>query len=308
MSGGLADAVKNGPRAATARVRHLEARIRLAEAKAAKASQQASAYRAKAKGDGPLAKYRKLQADGMTDVANQRRGEADRLKVKLAKLKADQAGRDARHARHFVSSTRDEFGTAPASPGQRPGQVAKPGRASGQPPIEDPSQKGRPMYDNPANFSQAEKMRREQERNRRLRRQFEGTALNPPTPATQPKGHPMTGAISGEAVDIEQTEANIAQIKTSVADLRGALEGLSGSLASGGLNKLAGTFSQADDGLDSLSGPLAEAEKYLADQRGIAEAAQAAGEMHTNSSFYGAAGAGTAVPRNSKLLNGTRLL
>lgn len=111
-----------------------------------------------------------------------------------------------------------------------------------------------------------------------------------PDPSSDPTKGPTMTAVSGEAVNIEQTEANIAQIKASIASLRGALEGLSGSLASGGLNKLAGTFSRADDGLDSLGGPLAEAEKYLADQRGIAEAAQAAGEMHADSSFYGAAG------------------
>jgi uncharacterized protein YukE len=95
-------------------------------------------------------------------------------------------------------------------------------------------------------------------------------------------------AISGEAVNIEQTRASLDQLKTQVTDLRGSFEGMSGSLASGGLNKLAGSLATADDALDSVTTQIEAAEKQLADQEAIAEAAQAAGEMHAEKSFYGA--------------------
>jgi hypothetical protein len=108
-----------------------------------------------------------------------------------------------------------------------------------------------------------------------------------PTPIhPQPKGTPVM-PVSGEAVNVEQTRAVIDQLRSQVTDTRGAFEGASGSLASGGLGKLAGSLSSADDALDSVLSSLEEADRYLSDQEAIAEAAQAAGEMHADTSFYG---------------------
>jgi DNA repair exonuclease SbcCD ATPase subunit len=240
----LVEAVRNGPRATNAKAAHLEAQIRMHEARAKQAQDAAATHRRRATGDGPLAKSRRIRADAQATVADRHRAAANRLRTELAKLKADRAAQDAKHARHVVASTTDEHGTGPTIPDQRPGQVANPGQP---PPI--PS-------DHPA------------------------------IPA-QPKGSTMT-AISGEAVNIEQTRASLDQLKTQVTDLRGSFEGMSGSLASGGLNKLAGSLATADDALDSVTTQIAAAEKQLADQEAIAEAAQAAGEMHAEKSFYGA--------------------
>lgn len=108
------------------------------------------------------------------------------------------------------------------------------------------------------------------------------------TPIRTPsqKGTPMP-ATSGEAVNVEQTRALLANLRDNVSDLRGSFEGASGSLASGGLAKLAGTLSSADDSLDSVMSSIDEADRYLSDQEAIAEAAQAAGEMHADTAFYG---------------------
>lgn len=244
MSGGLAEAVRTGPRAANAKTAHLEAQIRMHEARAKQAQDAAATHRRRATGDGPLAKSRRIRAEAQATVADRHRAAANRLRTELAKLKADRAAQDARHEARVVASTRDEFGTGPTIPDQRPGQVAN----SGQP------------TPTPSDY---------------------------PAIPTQPKGPTMPSTVSGEAVNIEQTRAGLDQLKTQVTELRGSFEGMSGSLASGGLNKLAGSLATADDALDSVTTQIEAAEKQLADQEAIAEAAQAAGEMHQDTSFYG---------------------
>jgi hypothetical protein len=116
----MSDAVDNGPRATSAKTAHIEAKIRHAEAKAKKAHDQAAVYRRKAKGDGPLAKYRKLQADGMDNVADQHRARANQLRAELAKAKADEAARHVKHVKRTVAST--------AAEGLVPKAAAQPGR------------------------------------------------------------------------------------------------------------------------------------------------------------------------------------
>lgn len=95
--------------------------------------------------------------------------------------------------------------------------------------------------------------------------------------------------VSGEAVDLEQAYATLDQLEKLAAELRSATENASSSLASGGLAKVAGALSSGDDALDSYQAGLAEARKNLAPHQNIAEAAQAAGEMHRDPAFYGAA-------------------
>lgn len=235
----LRDAIENGPRATAAKATHIEARIKLADAKASSLQQSANNHARKAKGDGPMAKYHRGQAAVLANAADRRRAEANDLRVDLAKAKADEAARHAKHVTRTEASTAAE-GLTPKTPGQggptRPDQVAKP--------------------------------------------------VGQPSPAIQPKGRPMT-TVSGEAVNIEQTRANLDQLKGQVTDLRGSFEGISGSLASGGLNQLAGSLASADDSLDSVLTQITAAEKHLSDQEAIAEAAQAAGEMHTDTAFYG---------------------
>lgn len=248
--GGLGDAVKNGPAIKGAEAARIQARIELAEQRAKTASSQASEYRRKAGKDGPMAWYWRQVAQGMDTVTAQRRHEANKLRTDLAKAKADEAAKEAKRVKRTVASTAAS-GLVTKTPGQ-PGQS---GRAkAGQ--VAKPGGQAKPTNPNVA------------------------------SPAAQPKGRPMT-AVSGEAVNVEQTRAVIDQLRSQVTDTRGAFEGASGSLASGGLGKLAGPLSSADDALDSVLSSLDEADRYLSDQEAIAEAAQAAGEMHADTSFYG---------------------
>jgi hypothetical protein len=128
----MSDAVDNGPRATSAKTAHIEAKIRHAEAKAKKAHDQAAVYRRKAKGDGPLAKYRKLQADGMDNVADQHRARVNQLRAELAKAKADEAARHVKHVKRTVASTAAEglVSKAAAQPGR---SEAGQGKGGGQP-------------------------------------------------------------------------------------------------------------------------------------------------------------------------------
>lgn len=245
----LREAVKNGPRMQQARAAHTEAQIRLAETRAKAAHDKAAGLKRRAKGDGPLAKSRKLRADALEAIADRHRAKANQLQAALAKTRAAEAAKHRKHVKRTVASTAAS-GLVPndqARPGRaKPGQVAKTaGQAAG------PTQ---PKVASPA--------------------------------AAQPKGRPMT-AVSGEAVNIEQTRANLDQLKSQVTDVRGSFEATSGSLASGGLNQLAGSLASADDALDSVLTQIEAAEKHLSDQEAIAEAAQAAGEMHNDTAFYG---------------------
>jgi hypothetical protein len=146
----MSDAVNNGP----ARDQREDGAHRgqdpaLAEAKAKKAHDQAAEYRRKAKGDGPLAKYRRLQAEGMDTVADQRRHEAGQLRTKLAKAKADEAP-GVKHVKRTVASTAAEglVPKAAAQPGPEGGlkprrrlaRVGGPRRARWPSPTSRPSQ------------------------------------------------------------------------------------------------------------------------------------------------------------------------
>jgi hypothetical protein len=246
----LREAVKNGPRMQQARTAHTEAQIRLAETRAKAAHDKAAGLKRRAKGDGPLAKSRKLRADALEAMADRQRAKANQLQADLAKTRAAEAAKHRKHVKRTVASTAAS-GLVPndrARPGRaKPGQVAK---TTGQ--AAGPTQ---PKVASPA--------------------------------AAQPRGHSMPGTVSGEAVNIEQTRANLDQLKSQVTDVRGSFEATSGSLASGGLNQLAGSLASADDALDSVLTQIEAAEKHLSDQEAIAEAAQAAGEMHNDTAFYG---------------------
>jgi uncharacterized protein YukE len=95
---------------------------------------------------------------------------------------------------------------------------------------------------------------------------------------------------SGEAVDIETTDAMLADIKTKVADLRATFDGAGGSFASLGLNKLVSAMSKADDALGAVDPAIEDANKELAPHRDIADIAQSNGEMANTSTFYGVGG------------------
>lgn len=251
----MSDAVKNGPRATSAKVAHIEAQIRLHEAKERKARDQSAAHRKRANGDGPLAKYRKLQADGMANVADQHRGKANQLRTDLAKAKADEAAQNVKHVKRTVASTAAEGLTPkqqarPAPPGRaKAGQVAKPtGRAKPTKPTQRT------------------------------------------IPAQPTKGTPAMTAVSGEAVDVETTEAMLAGLKTQVAEIRSTFDNAGGSLAKAGLNKLANTLNKADDALGSVDTGITDAERELAPHRDIADIAQSTGEMANSPAFYGVSG------------------
>lgn len=96
--------------------------------------------------------------------------------------------------------------------------------------------------------------------------------------------------VSGEAVDVETTEAMLADLKTKVADIRSTFDNAGGSLASAGLNKLANALNKADDALGSVDAGIVDAERELAPHKDIADIAQFAGEMANSPSFYGVGG------------------
>jgi hypothetical protein len=257
----LREAVKNGPRMQQARAAHTEAQIRLAETRAKAAHDKAAGLKRRVKGDGPLAKSRKLRADALEAAADRHRAKANQMQADLAKTRAAEAAKHRKHVKRTVAST--------SASGLVPNDQAHPGRAK-------PGQAARPIQ-SPGDADA-----------HRAWANLPATVRSPIDMPLPTKGHPMTGTVSGEAVNIEQTRANLDQLKSQVTDVRGSFEATSGSLASGGLNQLAGSLASADDALDSVLTQIEAAEKHLSDQEAIAEAAQAAGEMHGDKSFYGA--------------------
>jgi hypothetical protein len=212
-----------------------------------------------------LAKSRKLRADALEAMADRHRAKANQLQADLAKTRAAEAAKHRKHVKRTVAST--------AASGLVPNDRARPGRAK-------PGQVAKTAGQSPGD---ADAHRAWASLPATVRSPIECPSRCP----AQPKGTPAM-TVSGEAVNIEQTRANLDQLKSQVTDVRGSFEATSGSLASGGLNQLAGSLASADDALDSVLTQIEAAEKHLSDQEAIAEAAQAAGEMHGNKSFYGA--------------------
>jgi hypothetical protein len=135
--GGLKDSVKNGPAIKSATRARIEARIELAEQRAKTAERRATeASRRAAKGNGPLAWYRRQEAEAHKTVAEQRRHEADQLRTKLAKAKAAETAKQEKHIKRTVASTAAAGlipGPSQARQAQPVGQRGQPGRARPEP-------------------------------------------------------------------------------------------------------------------------------------------------------------------------------
>jgi hypothetical protein len=223
-----------------------------AEAKAKKAHDQAAAL-----GGGPRATARWPSPASCRPTAwTVRRpapGQGQQLRADLAKAKADEAARNVKHVKRTVAST--------AAEGLVPKQQARPAR---------PARPSRAKTGQVAKAAGADDI------------PFRPIAASTPT-----KGTPAMTAVSGEAVDVETTEAMLADLKTQVAGIRSTFDSAGGSLAKAGLNKLANALNKADDALGSVDTGITDAERELAPHKDIADIAQSAGEMANSPAFYG---------------------